>query len=236
MSAQKEFDKLLLDHDPEIVALARQSRDLILAVRPGAQLEVEPSWGGYLLFRNGAGGGNTVVFLSAHKKHVSIGFSEGAKLEDPHKLLQGTGKLQRHIKIKKEEHLSQPGLKDLIAAAWDRQPDSDILEAAVARIRKFCLSLPEANETISHGHPTFKASKKSFAVYGIYSPSLAFKADRDIHVELEGDERFFPTPYMANKGWLSMKVDEETDWERLEAMILHSYRQVASSKMGQALG
>ena len=236
MSVQKEFEKLLLDHDPEIASLARQSRDLILSVRPGAEMEVETAWGGYLLFRHGAGGGNTVVFLSAHTKHVSIGFSEGAKLDDPHKLLQGTGKLQRHVKIRKSEHLSKPGLKELIAAAWDRQPDSEVLEAAVARIRKFCLALPEATETISHGHPTFKAGKKSFAVYGIYSPSLAFKADRDMHVELEGDDRFFPTPYMANKGWLSMKVDEKTDWETLESMVLHSYRQVATAKMLKSLG
>ena len=235
MSAQKEFDKLLLDHDPEIVALARQSRDLILSVRPDAQLEVETAWGGYLLFRHGAGCGNTVVFLSAHTKHVSIGFSEGAQLEDPYKLLQGTGKLQRHVKIRKQEHLSKPGLKELIAAAWGRQPDSDILEAAVTRIREFCLGLPEATETLSHGHPTFKAGKKSFAVYGIYSPSLAFKADTDMHAELEGDERFFPTPYLANKGWLSMKVDEKTDWGNLESMVLHSYKQVANSRMLKAL-
>jgi predicted DNA-binding protein (MmcQ/YjbR family) len=81
---------------------------------------------------------------------------------------------------------------------------------------------------MSHGHPTFKVRKTTFAVYGIYSPSVAFKADLTLHAELEGDERFFPTPYMAHKGWLSMRLDADTDWGEVKRLVEQSYQQAAN--------
>jgi len=44
--------------------------------------------------------------------HVSLGFNYGSELPDPKGLLEGTGKLFRHIKIKSQEQLSN---KDLVA-------------------------------------------------------------------------------------------------------------------------
>lgn len=223
MSAQSEFEDLIEDHHPDVRSWAQAASALVLSVRPDATVEFEKAWGGYLLFRTTVGGGNTVCFISAHKKHVSLGFSEGAELSDPSGLLQGSGKRQRHVKIKKSEDLERHELRNLIEAAWARQPDVEVLEGALEKVRALCLSYPKSSETISHGHPTFKVGKKSFAVYGIYSPSVAFKAD-GLHAELEGDECIFPTPYMANKGWLSIRVDQETDWERVAKLVDHSYR------------
>lgn len=44
------------------------------------------------------------------------------------------------------------------------------------------------------------------------------------------DWRFFPfwssrspTPYMANKGWLSISLDENTDWDVIGRFVRHSY-------------
>lgn len=210
------------------------TRDLVLSVIPQAREEVETSWGGYLLFKQSEGG-NTVCFVSAHRKHVSLGFAEGAELEDPAGLLQGSGKRQRHVKIKKPTDLNNPALKGLVEAAWARQPDAQVLEGAVERLREICLALPEANEVISHGHPTFKAGKKSFAVYGIYSPSVAFKADLTLQTELEDDARFFPTPYMGHKGWLSLRIDDRTDWDEVSRLVRQSYLQVANKRQRAAL-
>ncbi len=235
MSARQQFKQLISDYDPDIQEWALSARDLVLSVQPQAREEVETSWGGYLLFKQGAGGGNTVCFISAHNKHVSLGFSEGAELADPAGLLQGSGKRQRHVKIKKAADLERAGLKELLTEAWSRQPDGAVLEAAVARVRELCLAFPEAAETVAHGHPTFKVGKKSFAVYGIYSPSVAFKADMTLQAELEGDERFFPTPYMAHRGWLSVRVDEETDWDQVADLLRQSYLQVANKKQKAAL-
>lgn len=53
-------------------------------------------------------------------KHVSIGFYRGTELPDPTSLLEGTGKLHRHVKIRAEEDLRRPELRDLFAAALAR--------------------------------------------------------------------------------------------------------------------
>lgn len=223
MAFTSPFEQLLSDYDEKVQEWARNARALIRSIQPEAREEVETSWGGYLLFKQPVDGGNTVCFLSVHKKHVSVGFSQGAELEDPAGLLEGSGKLQRHLKIRGESDLKRPELQEFIRQAWRCQPEAAILKDALERIRKLCLAQPRSSETVSHGHPTFKVGKKSFAVYGIYSPSIAFKADVSLHAELEGDERFFPTPYMAHQGWLSMRLDGNTDWNVVKRMLEHSY-------------
>lgn len=231
MSQTADMEILLQDLEPEIATLARATCQLVYEVRSDAQLEVQPNWGGYLMFKQPMTNGNTVCFVSGHKKHVSLGFAQGAELNDPTGLLQGKGKLQRHVKIKKSEDLGNESLKQLIQQAWSRQPDTKVLEDAVSRIRDICLNLPSTSEKISHGHPTFMAGKKSFAVYGIYSPSIAFKADVSVLALAEEEERFFPTPYMAHKGWLSLRIDQDTDWKEVEQLLLQSYRQMATKTM-----
>ena len=39
--------------------------------------------------------------LPIYTNHVNLGFNKGALLEDPNNLLSGTGKLIRHIAVKK---------------------------------------------------------------------------------------------------------------------------------------
>ena len=38
--------------------------------------------------------------LFVRKKHVSFEFGSGAFMNDPHKMLEGTGKFRRHLKIR----------------------------------------------------------------------------------------------------------------------------------------
>lgn len=230
-----DFEDHLDEYPPAIGDLAVAARDLVLSVKPDAHVEFHPSWGGYLLFKQVADAGNTVCWVSAAKKHASVGFSQGTELPDPAGLLQGTGKHSRHVKLTKPEDVLRKELRELLQAAWDRQPDGAALAKALARVRELCLALPETSETLSHNHPTFWAGKKSFAVYGLYSPSVAFKADMAMHNELEGDERFFPTPYMAKNGWLSIRLEEGTDWKLVERLLRHSFRQVATKKLAAQL-
>ncbi|MBX3171809.1 MAG: MmcQ/YjbR family DNA-binding protein [Candidatus Eremiobacteraeota bacterium] len=145
-------------------------------------------------------------------------------MSDPEGLLQGTGKRQRHVKVKLPEELQKPGLRALIEQAWTSQPAAGILEDALERIREICLGLAGSQEKLSHGHPTFYTRKRSYAVYGIYSPSIAFKPDPARALSYAEDERFFPTPYLAHQGWLSFKIDADTDWELVRELVEGSYR------------
>jgi hypothetical protein len=50
-------------------------------------------------------------------KHVNLMFSQGAKLPDPSRLLAGTGKQARHVKITSEEQTQNPALRSLLGEA-----------------------------------------------------------------------------------------------------------------------
>ncbi|MGB7731112.1 MAG: DUF1801 domain-containing protein [Candidatus Acidiferrum sp.] len=58
-----------------------------------------------------------MCFFSIGKNHVTFGFLRGTSLPDPAKLLEGTGKNLRHVKLRTSEDLRKPALKKLIQAA-----------------------------------------------------------------------------------------------------------------------
>ena len=57
------------------------------------------------------------AYVDAFKAHVSVGFYEGAALEDPAGLLEGGGKRMRHVKIHWGRPVDEAALADLILAA-----------------------------------------------------------------------------------------------------------------------
>ncbi|GJL55369.1 MAG: hypothetical protein NPIRA02_25010 [Nitrospirales bacterium] len=63
---------------------------------------------------NGAAFGYVNVFTA----HVNVGFFTGAFLPDPHKLLEGTGKRMRHVKIRPGIVLEAHALHELIEQAY----------------------------------------------------------------------------------------------------------------------
>jgi hypothetical protein len=58
-----------------------------------------------------------MCFFMVGKNHVTFGFLRGTSLPDPEKLLEGTGKNLRHVKLRTVEDLQRPGVKNLIVAA-----------------------------------------------------------------------------------------------------------------------
>lgn len=57
-------------------------------------------------------------YVNAFKQHVNVGFFHGAALADPARLLQGTGKRMRHVKLRPDRELDRAALAALIAAAY----------------------------------------------------------------------------------------------------------------------
>ncbi|HTR27275.1 MAG TPA: DUF1801 domain-containing protein [Terriglobales bacterium] len=53
----------------------------------------------------------------ANKEHVTFAFMRGAALPDPKKLLEGTAKGARHVKLRTVADVKKPGVKKLIVAA-----------------------------------------------------------------------------------------------------------------------
>lgn len=57
-------------------------------------------------------------YVNAFKSHVNVGFFQGAALEDPAGLLEGSGKCMRHVKLHPDKSVNAAALEKLIAAAY----------------------------------------------------------------------------------------------------------------------
>jgi predicted DNA-binding protein (MmcQ/YjbR family) len=108
------------------------------------------------------------------------------------------------------------------------------IEKVFDRIRKLCLALPEVKEVEAWGHATFRAPKKMFAACGAGEhgpPSLGLKVGFDRQEYLLKDLRFFPTPYSAHQGWVSLKLQAKMDWSEVAMLLEEAYRQVALKRL-----
>src|SRR5688500_9538889 len=57
-------------------------------------------------------------YVNAFKAHVNVGFFFGALLEDPARLLEGTGKRGRHVKLRPGRAVDAAALAQLVDAAY----------------------------------------------------------------------------------------------------------------------
>lgn len=112
-----------------------------------------------------------------------------------------------------------------------------LFDATLAKLRRFCLRLPETREVPSWGHPNFKAGRKMFACLEEARGALAvcFRTRLLDRESLLADSRFFIPPYAGTGGWVAMKVTARMDWGMLEVLLLESYRRVALKRMLRAL-
>ena len=96
-------------------------------------------------------------------------------------------------------------------------PSEKSHDKIMLKLRELCLAFPEAKEVEAWGHPTFRAGKKMFAAYGDdgeEGPTLGVNVGFDRQEELLGDSRFYPTPYAARLGWVSLRLERQTGLER----------------------
>ena len=58
------------------------------------------------------------AYVGVYKAHINVGFFLGSTLSDPKRLLVGTGKRMRHVKVKPGEEPDAAALGALIDAAY----------------------------------------------------------------------------------------------------------------------
>jgi len=110
--------------------------------------------------------------------------------------------------------------------------------AALVRVRKLCMALPEATERLSHGSPTwFIGGKTTFVMYlddhhGDGRLALWCAAPAGVQGELvdQEPERFFVPPYVGHRGWLGVRLDRDPDWGEIAGIIEDAYRVVAPKR------
>ena len=120
-----------------------------------------------------------------------------------------------------------------------RSPARARTDAPLARLRAICLALPEANERISHGEPTWFAGKgKVFAMFdnhhhGAFHLAVWLPAGLGAQEALvESDpERYFRPPYVGPSGWVGVVLDARPDWAKVAWLVEQAYRTVAHPRL-----
>ena len=57
-------------------------------------------------------------YVNSFKSHVNVGFFNGAALEDPARLLEGSGKRMRHVKLRPGSEVNARALSAIVDAAY----------------------------------------------------------------------------------------------------------------------
>ncbi|MEF2547590.1 MmcQ/YjbR family DNA-binding protein [Aurantimonas sp. E1-2-R+4] len=102
-------------------------------------------------------------------------------------------------------------------------------------LRRICLGFPEATEKEAWGDPTFRIRNRIFAMMklGDGRVSVWLKAAEGMQQLLvEADERqFFRPPYVGQKGWIGIRLDDDPDWDHIAYHIRESYLMAAPKSL-----
>jgi hypothetical protein len=104
-------------------------------------------------------------------------------------------------------------------------------DAALTRVRKLCLSLPDATERISHGTPTFFiGDKRSFLTFldnhhgdGRLAVWCAAPPDAQAMLVDSDPEVFFVPAYVGHLGWVGVRLDRDAPWPMIARVIEDAY-------------
>ena len=117
-----QIDAFLARYTPEVEQEARLARTAMRGWMPAA---VEMIYDNYQFLVFGYGpserAGQAVLSLALAPRWVTLCFLQGAQLDDPHGLLQGSGSTVRHISLKQGvAQLREPEVEALIGQALAR--------------------------------------------------------------------------------------------------------------------
>lgn len=101
----------------DIRSLSEEPFNLVQALRKdvlglNTSISEEVKYGGILF-----AAGKPFCGVFSYAKHVSLEFGEGASLPDKYKVLEGEGKLRRHIKLLSQDDIATKHVREYLALA-----------------------------------------------------------------------------------------------------------------------
>lgn len=108
------LQQLLNKYPLDIRELALQMREVILKTMPNEKVYL--GWGTIYFSLTGRAK-DLVVAIGPMPDRINVYFARGADLDDPGKLLEGTGKKMRHVKVFESKQIRSRALKALIKQA-----------------------------------------------------------------------------------------------------------------------
>ena len=106
--------------------------------------------------------------------------------------------------------------------------------AAIEKLRRICLALPEASEKVAWGEPTWRAGKMFAQMethhHGADHVAVWLPAQPGVQDALveEDAEHYFRPPYVGHKGWIAIRIDRKPDWATVAQLVAEAYRMVAA--------
>jgi hypothetical protein len=116
MKASEPVQQLLLPYNEHVQKLVEALRKLIFSVLP--DIKEEADFPAKLLgYSYGPGYKHVICTIILSKNGAKLGIFNGSQLPDPARLLQGTGKVHKHVVIEEPDHIKNPAVKTLLKEA-----------------------------------------------------------------------------------------------------------------------
>jgi hypothetical protein len=118
------FEDVIQGSSTEMAAIAHKLRELFAELHPDL-IEVSRPAEQHAEYGVGLNMGNQIFgYICPMQKYVRLGFYYGASLPDPSRLLEGSGKRLRHVKIYTLSEAGRPEIQKLIKAAFHERKDA----------------------------------------------------------------------------------------------------------------
>lgn len=136
-----DFRFLLDFKDQEVIDLFIDLRECILDLYPDSNELIYHTHALTAVFSISEKLSDAFCMIPIYTNHLNLGFNKGTLLNDPHKLLTGTGNLIRHIIVKKTTDYRNPKVTELIQEAIqyaikDMDKPTKSCGATISKIKK----------------------------------------------------------------------------------------------------
>ena len=112
-----DFQYYLDFKSPELIELYTELRNFLFSISPDCNELLYHTHALTSVLTISEKLGDGFCHIPIYTNHLNLGFNKGALLSDPNGLLQGTGKLIRHIPIKETADFKNKKVEELILAA-----------------------------------------------------------------------------------------------------------------------
>jgi len=119
-SPERRLLEYLAPYDRSVSELALALRTMVLEEAPDSRELLSKGYAVAIGFTFTGKLRDSFCHIATYAHHVNLGFNRGTSLPDPKKILVGTGKAIRHIRISNQSDLHLPQVRRFIRAAVDQ--------------------------------------------------------------------------------------------------------------------
>jgi hypothetical protein len=135
-----DFFHILKDKDIELIELYADLREFILTIHPDSNELLYHTHALTSVYSVSEKLSDAFCMIPIYTNHFNLGFNKGTLIEDPHKLLTGTGNLIRHIPIKTMEDYRNDNVEKLVRSAIElaihsMQKSTSSVAATISKIK-----------------------------------------------------------------------------------------------------